>query len=461
MWVWATPLASGVVRNPSGWSSFFDFCDAPHENAAARINAIYLEPPLDMEQADLRAFLAAAHERGLRVEFLFGERGWQAQRLEGAKRACSEVVEAPSASKSPAERFDGIHLDLETAGQWSQRAFRDLLAHLRSRVDSHKATGARRMTLAADLGFWWAGRGDDSTPQYPDAIALCDYVLCMAYRDTAGAQVSCAVPEALAAARRRKGFYIGAETQHLADQDYVTYYEEGWDHMEAELAKLPSLLARQGGALSGVAIHHYDSYVRMSRQHRVSPFPDVRLDFWAQPAIAAAQAAGIVGGYVDGTFRPTEPVRRDDIAVFISHALVGRGNLPAGPASPSFPDVPAGYWAYRHIEWGKAHAIIGGCADGLYHPAEPVNRGQMALFVARAMVTPTGDAGLAAYAPPTAPTFPDVRPDNEWRWCHQHVEYLASQGIAQAQPDGLFHPEHPGARDQVAVYLAKALKLAV
>jgi hypothetical protein len=461
LWVRATPIAAAMLRDRSAWQAFFDFCDAPHGNPEARIGAIYLEPPRDLEEAGLCLFLSAAHDRGLRVEFLFGDAEWQADHLDRARAVCGRVVETSNPAHPVAERFDGLHLDIESGGKWSQSAFRGLLLFLRQKIDSYNAREHHRMTLAADLGFWWSERGDEGTPQYPDAVAQCDYIVSMAYRDTAGAQVSCAVPEALAAAQRKKDLYLGLETQRIVDGDYITYYEEGWEYMERELAKLPALLAAQGGRVAGVAIHHYDSYLRMAREHRQSPFSDVRLDFWALPYLVAAQAAGIIGGYPDGTYRPAEPVSNADMAVFLSHALVGRGKVPEGPPRPSFPDVPATHWAYKYIECARAHQVMTGEEDGLFHPDEPVSRGRMTVFIARSIVNPTGDTGLAGYAPPSTPTFPDVTPETGWGWSYRHTEFIAARGIARGYPDGLYHPELPCTRDQMAVYLVKAFGLPI
>jgi len=459
MWMWSTPAVRALLGDATAWPAFFDFCAAPHGSASARVSLLYLEPPSDLDDGALRAFLAAAHERGLKVEFLFGDGDWQPEHLEGAKRRCAECIEAFNPAGTKAERFDGVHLDIENGGKWSQRAFRDLLSVLRQTADGYNKRQSQAMTLAADLGFSWPESGDDAKPQFGDAVRQCDYIVTMAYRDTAGAQASCAVPQAMAAAAHRKPLFIGAETQWLVDQDFVTYYEEGWERMERELARLPDLVRGHGGRLAGIAIHHYDSYLKMAREPRKSPFSDVRLDHWAAHAIVAVQRAGIVAGYPGGAYQPAQIVVREQMAVFITHALLGRENVPDGPSAASFPDVPPNHWAYKWVECARAHNLAFGYGDGLYHPDDVLNRAQMAAFIARAIVKPTGEEGLASYTPPERPTFLDVTLDNEWSWAYRHVEYLAAHDIARGYPDGMYHPESPCARDQIAVYLAKAFRL--
>jgi len=461
MWMWSTPAVRSLVNDSAAWPAFFDFCAAPHGNAAARISLLYLEPPSDLEGTTLRAFLASAHSAGMKVEALVGDGDWQPGHLAAVEKACAERIEAFNPAGTESERFDGVHVDIENGGQWSQKAFSGLLAFLRRAVDANNSRQRRKMTLAADLAFSWPESGDDSKPQFGDAIRLCDYIVTMAYRDTAGAQASCAVPQAMAAAKRRKPLFIGAETHWLADQDFVTYYEEGWEHMERELAKLPDLVAGHGGRLAGIAIHHYDSYLKMAREPRKSPFSDVRLDHWASHHIMAVHRARIIAGYPDGTYKPNMIVAREQMAVYITHALLGRENIPDGPPAPSFPDVPLDYWAYKWVECARAHNLTLGCADRLYHPQDALDRAQMAAFIARAIVGPTGEEGLAAYAPPEHPTFPDVTPESEWSWAYKHVEYLAGRKIVGGYPDGLYHPEAPCTRDQIAVYLVKAFRLPV
>ncbi len=183
-------------------------------------------------------------------------------------------------------------------------------------------------------------------------------------------------------------------------------------------------------------------------------FPDVPEGYWAYSQIMSCVDAGVVGGYADG-YRPEETVNRAQMAVYISRALVGGdANVPPGPAIPSFPDVPAGYWAYRYIEYAKTASIVHGYRDG-YHPEETVNRAQMAVYVARAIVNPTGDAGLAGYTPPSTPTFPDVPTDF---WAYKYIEYCKAQGVVGGYGDG-YRPGEPVTRAQMAVYVARAFQL--
>ncbi len=183
------------------------------------------------------------------------------------------------------------------------------------------------------------------------------------------------------------------------------------------------------------------------------PFSDVAAGFWATPAILECVAAGIVGGYADGTYQPSGAVTRDQMAVFISRAVAGgEGNVPVGPGTASFADVPTTHWAFRHVEYAKAAGIVGGYPDGLYHPAEQVNRGQMAVFVSRAMAG--GDAGVPP-GPVTA-TFPDVPTDF---WAYKHVEYAKANAVVGGYPDGSYRPEVVVTRDQMAVFVARAFHL--
>jgi hypothetical protein len=190
-------------------------------------------------------------------------------------------------------------------------------------------------------------------------------------------------------------------------------------------------------------------------------FPDAPPGFWAYDGITACYDANIVKGYDDGLYHPADSVTRDQMAVYVSRALViptGDAAIPDPVPPPTFSDVPSTHWAYKHIEYAVAKNVVKGYDDGTYKPDLVVDRGQMAVFVARAMVTPGGDAGIPDPVPPAS--FPDV---STGFWAYKYVEYIAQPSVAvtKGYPDSNYHPEYVCTRDQMAVYVARAFKLPV
>jgi len=71
-------------------------------------------------------------------------------------------------------------------------------------------------------------------------------------------------------------------------------------------------------------------------EYRTPTFSDVTDAHWAVRQVEACAAAGVVGGFPDGTYRPSLPVTRDQMAVYISPtSSCPRGRPP--PPSPMSP----------------------------------------------------------------------------------------------------------------------------
>jgi hypothetical protein len=186
-------------------------------------------------------------------------------------------------------------------------------------------------------------------------------------------------------------------------------------------------------------------------------FSDVAATHWAYSQIQACATAGVVAGFPDGTYEPGLPVTRDQMAVYVARALVipsGDAAIPDPVPPATFSDVPSNHWAYKHIEYAVSQNVVKGYDDGTYKPDLGVDRGQMAVFIARAMLAPGGDAGIPDPVPPA--TFPDVPSDF---WAYKQVEYCVGQGVVKGYDDGTYRPGDLVTRDQMAVYIARAFKL--
>jgi hypothetical protein len=83
-------------------------------------------------------------------------------------------------------------------------------------------------------------------------------------------------------------------------------------------------------------------------------------------------------------------VTRAEMAVFLLKTALGSGYAPPPATGTAFDDVHAGDFAADWIEDLAARAITSGCqvAPPLYCPGKPNTRGEMAVFLTRAMDLP-------------------------------------------------------------------------
>lgn len=109
-----------------------------------------------------------------------------------------------------------------------------------------------------------------------------------------------------------------------------------------------------------------------------SSFSDIR-GTTHEAAIRALAAAGITGGFSDGTFKPNAPVTRGQMATFLVNAL----DLPASNRG-GFNDI-RGHAHEKSIRALAAAGITGGFSDGRFRPDANVERGQMATFLVKAL----------------------------------------------------------------------------
>jgi len=144
------------------------------------------------------------------------------------------------------------------------------------------------------------------------------------------------------------------------------------------------------------------------------------------------------------------PVQHWD-AILQEHLNVGLPHTWVLHIGESFPDVPAGHQFYAFIENLFHNGVTGGCAGGGYCPTNPVTRAQMAVFLLKSKF------GSAHVPPPcTGTVFPDVPctggPFDPW------IEELASLQITGGCGGGLYCPNNTVTRQQMAVFLLKALE---
>ena len=169
------------------------------------------------------------------------------------------------------------------------------------------------------------------------------------------------------------------------------------------------------------------------------PFADAQ-GHWAVPYIIHAAEAGLMTGISPTAFGPDRTLTRGEAAVVVCRLA---GLEPEHSGTPPFADLE-GHWAAGYVQAAFRHGLAAGVGEGLYAPDAPVSRQEMAVLLDR--VRPgLGDSGGKN-------PFPDLDEKRHF-WSYQAVVRLASAGVVSGGPDGLFRPEAPVSRGELAVML--------
>lgn len=126
-----------------------------------------------------------------------------------------------------------------------------------------------------------------------------------------------------------------------------------------------------------------------------SPFRDVSPTAPFYKEITWFNSAGITKGYEDGTFRPLDAVNRDAMAAFLYRFSNKRYCDTPKAEVPVFTDNPATGQFAEDIAWMSCFGISTGFPDGTYRPTEPVRRDAMAAFLKRWSVRAVYESGLS------------------------------------------------------------------
>ena len=100
---------------------------------------------------------------------------------------------------------------------------------------------------------------------------------------------------------------------------------------------------------------------------------------WAEGVIDKWSSAGVVNGYSDGTFKPDNNITRAELAKVISTARQYTAS-----ADINFSDVAAGDWYTEDLKKCVAAGVIGGYEDGTFKPDNNVTREEAAAMFQRA-----------------------------------------------------------------------------
>ncbi|MRN55418.1 5'-nucleotidase C-terminal domain-containing protein [Paenibacillus monticola] len=108
-------------------------------------------------------------------------------------------------------------------------------------------------------------------------------------------------------------------------------------------------------------------------------YSDVSSSAWYADGINTAMAAGLISGYTDGSFKPSSPITRQEMAAVLARAIKYTGKtLNADPAAlAKFSDAASlPVWSKTAVAEIAAEGIIQGATDGSFAPQKMATRAE-------------------------------------------------------------------------------------
>ena len=112
-----------------------------------------------------------------------------------------------------------------------------------------------------------------------------------------------------------------------------------------------------------------------------SPFPDVNENADYAEAVEYLKDAGIMRGDNKGNFNPNQTVTRAEMATIVCNMLGETKDL---TVSDTFSDVPTTHWANKYITKAAELGIVSGYGNGKFGPSDTVTYEQAVTMLVRA-----------------------------------------------------------------------------
>jgi hypothetical protein len=290
-WVWGAatetgnPMIWAILTNEDydgngvgerdEWLAFHQPYDTPDPYVSTSYLSIYpyLGYTGTLVTDTIQNFLTVTHNTGnLRVEALAGTYAWVTSTtgLQEGKDLCDTILNFNRAGTSSAERFDGIHYDVEhddweADNRWDR--FIELITYCQTQVDVYNQTH-EPIIFGVDIPphFLTGPESSGAVKSGWDVLNIVDYLTLMDYRDFAQVRwngrkdgiITRATSFVADGNTLGKPIIIGVELTEN-NYDHVTFFEECPLFMENELTLVSRYFATDW-SYKAIAIHDYAAW---------------------------------------------------------------------------------------------------------------------------------------------------------------------------------------------------------
>ncbi len=179
-------------------------------------------------------------------------------------------------------------------------------------------------------------------------------------------------------------------------------------------------------------------------------FTDVPPQFWAYNSITKMTKEGFMSGYKNGTFKPNDPLSREEAASLFSKMI---GEPPSIMLASSFTDITSDRWSSLAIESVARANIISGYGDKTYRPEQYMSRQEFAVVADKYL-------HYQGYRTEDPTALDNIHfSDQKFiaPWAQSSVRELALFGFINYSTTGLFNPEKYVTRSEAAAITYRML----
>lgn len=258
-WLWDT---TEIVNNGEGIVTFL---------VEKKVKVVYLQINPNVPIEAYKTFIHRATSNQIQIHALDGAPNWVAPKGINHQRALFEWVKGYQAEALETERFTGIHLDVEPYlySGWTSNYKKTVLSYQTLISEAVHEAEQLHLPIAFDIPFWFDEKTFNNTYGKGNlaswVIQKVGHVTIMAYRDQALGQngINELVKNEMNEARKfNKQVTIAVETTPSSEANFVTFYEEGPEHMDQQLRIVRDQYADYS-SFSGFAIHSLAGWMNM------------------------------------------------------------------------------------------------------------------------------------------------------------------------------------------------------
>lgn len=263
-------------------------------------------------------------------------------------------------------------------------------------------------------------------------------------------------------------FYAGDKTYTDFHKEYYSQYQLAlpyqvdaetstgavWDQNSKQFVFVPSKFITKDGVDIAVIFSKYNSIYAVVETK--SNFKDI-IGHWAEKDIELMAAKLLVSGRSDEIFDTHSQLTRAEIGVLLARAL-GLPQVESETNRGHFSDVHGDQWFAKALGAVVNNDLIKGYADGTFRPNNSVSRQELAVLLARTLVSISGDQYQLEEDDVIEELSIFADSSDIDSWASNEVAIAVKAGIISGYPDGNFLPQGEVNRAQGVVMLKRFLQ---